>query len=248
VTASNQPDFDLLYRKCFSPPSVQRFHRWSALYTTYGGRTSPFADPQNINEILALVLSRICSGYFTPRLKTHRYTPGSSVKFVSSKLNMFWGCISLPSSFFNDWLRLSKYVFTFIRSNACSDLLMFWHVALPVHVNVVQGMNVPTRLTADYFLNILHACQLHPIHFFATKHMFSVENGYPHSLATWMWCTSERSSASENTGCWCPTFSWWRPFTRLCSEALGEPWTAHAILIDIAPPRTLATASSIVSK
>ena len=87
----------------------------------------PSADPQNIMEMDAFVLSFTLSGYFTPRLNKHFFVPGLSERFVSSKLNRLEGGISDPSGFVRVSFILSKYSDTSSAESLARDALIFWH-------------------------------------------------------------------------------------------------------------------------
>ena len=84
IAVLNQPRFVALYLVPFGPPLLQVSITVSPLYTTYGGRNVPSAEPQNITEIDCLELFPTCSAYFTPLLKRAFFVPWLSWKLVSS--------------------------------------------------------------------------------------------------------------------------------------------------------------------
>lgn len=85
---SNQPLELLLYRVPGGPLSVQVLHIWWDLYNTNNVNNFHEALPQNMTDVPALEVVRICSRYFVPRLAITFFFPGSSTRLVSSKLKI----------------------------------------------------------------------------------------------------------------------------------------------------------------
>ena len=122
-TLSNQPDLDLLYLTPVDPPSIHRSCRCSDLYTTYWSNNFPDAVPANIIDVDAFVLFIERSGYLHPRRYTHFFCPGSSDKFVSSKLVILVG--GTPSNVSPRWSKYSPITSGVISSRF---LVMLRHV------------------------------------------------------------------------------------------------------------------------